>query len=49
MVPVFCSAADSKPFVLDCGPQMSVVTNPKEPIEIAAQGFSYLPPQGEDN
>lgn len=44
----FCSAADVMPIVPDCKMlQSSAATKREQRIEIVAQGFSILPPQGE--
>jgi hypothetical protein len=49
MVPVLGNAANSKPFIFDCAALgRPAVKNLKERVEITAQGFSFLPPQGED-
>lgn len=45
---VCCEAADSTPITINCDAlQSSPVTNPEQRIEIAAPGFSVLPPRGE--
>lgn len=47
-VAVCCEAADSAPITLSCDRlQTSAVTDLGKRVEIAAQGFSVLPPQGE--
>ena len=44
----FCETATLSPLPLDCKKmQSSAVTNVERRVEIAAQGFSVLPPQGE--
>ena len=46
LLPVYCEAADSSPITINCDMLQSVaVTNQR--IEVAAPGFSVLPPQGE--
>jgi hypothetical protein len=48
MVAAFCGAADVMPGPLHCQMlQSAAVTKLEQRIEIAAQGFSILPPQGE--
>src|SRR6267142_1385313 len=45
---VCCEAADSTPITINCDTlQSSPVTNLEQRIEIAAPGFSILPPRGE--
>jgi hypothetical protein len=45
---VCCEAADSTPITINCDTlQSSPVTNLEQRIEIAASGFSVLPPRGE--
>jgi hypothetical protein len=47
-VAVCCEAADSAPITLSCDTlQTSAVTDLGKRVEIVAQGFSVLPPQGE--
>ena len=45
---VYCEAADSSPITINCDTlQSSAVTNLEQRIEVAAPGFSVLPPRGE--
>jgi hypothetical protein len=45
---ICCDAAGFMPPALDCDKlEYSAVINPEKPFEIAAQGFSVLPPKGE--
>ena len=45
---VCCEASDAAPITINCDTlQSSPVTNLEQRIEIAASGFSVLPPRGE--